>query len=161
MKKIPLTQGKFVVVDDCDYDWLIRHKWYARKENRTYYAGRKSGKVISQMHREILGLKAGDKRQIDHINHNGLDNRRSNLRICSFAENHRNRQLNRRKHTSKYKGVCWYKAGCKWRAEIRCDYKLFFLGYFDSEIDAAKAYDRAARKLFGEFACLNFSKGDK
>ena len=160
MKRIPLTQGKFALVDDVDYERLNKYKWYAVKNKNTFYAvrcihlpGRKS-RVI-WMHREILGLKRGDPRQTDHRNHNGLANWRDNLRICNGLQNSRNKSK-QKNCSSKYKGVSWYKAGYKWKAEIRVDNHSIYLGYFDNEIEAARVYDNAARKHFKEFANTNF-----
>ena len=162
MKRIPLTQGKFAIVNDEDFDRLNSFKWYAHEDRNTYYAVRtirQNGKRKTiLMHREIMELKAGDGRQTDHINHDGLDNRRDKLRICTNAENHYNQKPG--KGTSKYKGCSWYKRDKKWQARIRLNSKLIHLGLFDSEIEAAKAYDAKAKELFGEFACVNITTGD-
>ena len=94
---------------------------------------------------------------VDHINHNTLDNRRKNLRLCTWAQNNQNRRPSKRKNKlSKYKGVSFYKKSKLYRALIWCNKKQYFLGYFKDETDAAKAYDKKARELFGEFAYLNF-----
>ena len=156
-RKIPLTQGKFATVDAEDFDQLNSYKWYANKKKNTYYAARnlklQNGKKIL-MHREILGLEAGDGLQADHKSGNGLDNRRANLRMCNQSQNNQNR------HsfwgTSKFKGVYWNKPANKWMARITLEGKLIYLGCFDFEIDAARAYDVKARELFGEFAKCNF-----
>ena len=154
-KLIPLTQDKFAIVDAEDYEWLNQYKWYAsRNENGDYYAKRMERGTRRQiiMHRVITEAPPG--LLVDHRNHNGLDNRRSNLRICTKAENVRN-QLPRG-GTSRYKGVSWSKSNKKYAATIRCNKQRFHLGWFDDEIAAAKAYDEKARELFGEFAYLNF-----
>lgn len=96
----------------------------------------------------------GDCIVVDHIDHNGLNNQKKNLRVCTFAENCRNLH-NIRHKTSKYKGVHWRKRSKKWAAAIRCNNKTYHLGYFHDEIQAAKAYDRAAKKYHGNFASLN------
>ena len=160
-RKIPLTQGKSTTVDDEDFDRLNAYKWYANKEGNTYYAVRHSkrqNRKMIRMHREILGFKAGDGKQIDHINSNGLDNRRANLRICTRSQNKQNQ------HsvcgTSRYKGVCWHKQTKKWQADICLERRQIHLGLFDNEIEAAKAYDAKAKELFGEFAKYNFIKID-
>jgi len=155
-KRIPLTQGKFAIVDDEDYERLSRFKWYTGKSRNTFYAVRSvkiMGKWITRkMDRDILNVPIGF--QVDHINRNGLDNRKVNLRTCTLAQNVRNRKTP--KHSSKYKGVSWFKITKKWRAYIYPNNKFISLGYFMNEIDAAKAYDNKAKELFGEFACLNF-----
>ena len=107
------------------------------------------------MHRDILGLEPGDKRQGDHRNHNGLDNRRDNLRICTHAQNQHNQnpQLN---CSSMYKGVYWNKHNFRWQAQIKVNGQNKHLGVFISEIDAARAYDKAAREYFREYARTNY-----
>jgi len=92
---------------------------------------------------------------VDHIDRNGLNNRRSNLRLCSAAQNACN-SGSARGSSSKYKGVCWNKREGKWVASIRFKNKLHLMGYFTDEIAAAKAYDKSASEFFGEFAYLNF-----
>ena len=143
MKEIELTQGQVALVDDEDYERLSQWKlWCALKRGRTFYAGRsgtrKNGKrYVIHMHREILRLQPGDG-EVDHINHNGLDNRRSNLRVVSHKINSRNR----RKHkcnTSGYNGVVWEKKSKKWRARIDMDRKNIHLGLFNNIDDAVKA----------------------
>ena len=160
MKRIPLTQGKFALVDDADYDRLNKYKWCALKGHNTWYAVRNITKPNGKrthmlMHREILGLEPGDKRQGDHKNHNGLNNYQDNLRICNNSQNHQNGNP-RKNGSSKYKGVHKRKGCDKWISRINKNYKLYHLGYFVSEINAAKAYDIAARKYYGEYALTNF-----
>jgi hypothetical protein len=104
------------------------------------------------MHREIID--AAPSLFCDHINHNTLDNRRCNLRLCTAAQNARNR-LPGDNCTSSYKGVFWKKEKKKWCAKIRYNGEHIHLGYFDYEQDAAIAYDDMAIELFGPFACLN------
>ena len=159
-RKIPLTQGQFAIVDDDDFEKLSRYKWLVTKNRRTFYASRtvrlKDGshkKVNIQMHRKVLN--APDGAIVDHINHNGLDNRKANLRLVTAGQN----CWNARKRygcTSKYKGVSWNKSARKWQARIAYKRKWTFIGYFDDELSAAKAYDVKARELFGDFAYLNF-----
>lgn len=114
------------------------------------------------MHRQILGISGCEEG--DHINGNGLDNRRANLRRCTRQQNSWNkpaRRLVTRRPTSRYKGVSWDKARCKWRAELRTDGVIQLHKRFDSEIEAARAYDAAARFHFGEFAFLNFPDAEE
>ena len=155
---IPLTQGKFAIVDAEDYDRLNRYQWHACKCKSTYYACRVEGGKTIRMHREIMHAPKGVI--VDHINHNGLDNRKGNLRLCTHAQNCYNQRASST-GTSKYKGVCWHKCNRKWIARIRCDGKFYNLGDFENEIEAAKAYDDKAVELFGEFACPNFPESVK
>jgi len=155
MRTIPLTQGKVAIVDDQDYAELSKYKWYATNNRKRWYAGRHVGPRSHRkqvfMHRQLLNAPPG--LQCDHINGDGLDNRRCNLRICTSSENSMNRRS--RGGTSEFKGVYWYKRNKKWRAQIRDDGKQYHLGYFQNEASAARAYNRAARNAFGEFARVN------
>lgn len=158
MKQILLTQRKFAIVDDADFDWLNRFKWYAHKGAGTYYAVRHSAQIAGKrfhvdMHRVILGLNRGDKCQCDHRDHNGLNNQRSNLRICTRQQNNYNQKS--RQGSSKFKGVRWRKGEHKWETRIQHKKRRICLGFFNNEIEAAEAYNVAAQKLFGEFAKLN------
>lgn len=156
MKYIPLTQGKFAIVDDEDYEELSKYKWhlsklsifYARK-TRKYESGKFS--TIS-MHRYLLNAQKG--MFVDHINGNGLDNRRSNIRICTQKENNRNMRIGK-KNKSGYKGVSWATDAQKWRAFIYVEGKNINLGRFSDKEAAAGAYNEAAKKYHGEFASLN------
>ena len=160
MKKIPLTQGKYALVDDADFELLSQYKWCLHEERNVLYAltntprDRHGKQKTIRMHRLILGLTHKDGVMADHISRNGLDNRRGNLRTCTNSQNGMNRHTTT--GSSKYKGVSWHKRDKVWTASIRYHSKSTYLGYFDNEIDAAKAYDTKAIKLFDEFANLNF-----
>lgn len=154
-KSIPLTNGKVTLVDDGDFDWLNQWKWQGAK-SRTFYAVRRAGWPVRKtviMHRLILGIS--DEYEVDYINGNGLDNRRKNLRVATRSQNQANRGP-QRNNASGYKGVMWNKGKRKWRARIQVEGRRIHLGYFDDPVEAAKAYDEAARKHFGKFAKTNF-----
>ncbi len=161
MREIPLTQGKFALVDDDDYEKLSRHKWNVTKSRNTFYAGRTdrtTGRKLNiKMHREILGLTQYDGKLSDHKNRNGLDNRKNNLRIATFSLNNYNRKKNKN-NTSGYRGVRWYPRNKKWCAFIRINCEKKYLGIFRNIVDAAKAYDTSAIQYWGENAILNFPK---
>lgn len=132
-------------------------RWQATEtqDGKLYVGRRRSVTGKKQwLHRLILGLTDRDTLG-DHENHDTLDNRRDNLREATRQNNCRN-SSSAKNSTSKYLGVCWYKAGQRWRASITIDRKHIHLGYFDNEEDAARAYDVAAFKHFGVFANLNF-----
>ncbi len=157
MKEIKLTQGKVALVDDEDYEYLDQFKWQASKGLHTYYARRNgrlyNGKRITiRMHQEIMHFP--DNMLIDHIDHNGLNNQKHNLRVCTILQNQMN-ATGREDSNSIYKGVCWHKRIQKWRAQIHLNRRQKFLGYYKNEEDAAMAYNKKAKELFGEFAKLN------
>jgi hypothetical protein len=160
MREIQLTQGKVALVDDEDYADLSQFKWYARRDENRFYAvrnknyGRDGKRIPEQMHRRILNAQLGEK--VDHENHNGLDNRRENIRVCTQSQNMWNRLKQVRKTSSKFKGVCWREDITAWKVSITINRKQMHLGYFQDEDQAACAYDAAARKYFGEFALVNF-----
>ena len=159
MREIALTKGYVTIVDDEDYERLIKHKWYVHKNRYTFYAARHlviDGKYpLVRMHREIMGLRYNDGQQIDHINRNGLDNRKCNLRIATPTINALNRKM-RTDNTSGYRGVSWHKRIGKWFAHVISNKKQIHCGYFSDPISAALAYDIAARKYYGRNAVLNF-----
>ena len=158
-RRIPLTQGQFAIVDPQDYHRLSRYKWRLcrTKGKNVLYAERSirvtGGKYTRLlMHRQLI--EAPDGYVIDHVNGCGLDNRRANLRLATVAQN----AWNSKKRTSRsgYKGVCFAKDKGLWRAVIVCYGRRIHLGYFRDKIDAAKAYDDAAKKYYKEFARPNF-----
>jgi len=160
-RKIPLTQGQYAIVDPDDYVSLATYKWRIckTKGKNVLYAERSirlpSGKYSRiLMHRQIFSVPEGFV--IDHINRNGLDNRKANLRPATVAQNAQNAR--KRKNRSGYKGVWFARDKGLWRAAIWHNNKRKHLGYFDNEIDAALSYDSAAKKHHGEFASLNFPR---
>lgn len=164
MKKVPLTQGKFSLVDDEDYDRVMIHKWCVNKYGNRWYAVRRDGEASKRyglakvllLHRFILDAKSDE--ECDHINGDGLDNRKCNLRIVTHQQNLWN-QRKRMNTSSKYKGVTWSRKNGKWQAEIASKGIRFFLGLFNSEEEAAKAYDVKAIELHGIYAKTNFMLG--
>jgi hypothetical protein len=145
MKIIKLTQGYETIVDDEDYEELSKYKWFISKENKGYYAARKTydserrvTRETIKMHRQIMQTPKG--MWTDHIDGNGLNNCKSNLRIVTSRQNSQNRHINK---TSKYVGVSWLKAAKKWMAFIRINGAKKYLGYFENEIDAHNAYLKA------------------
>lgn len=138
MKEILLTRGQFAIVDDVDFEQLSSWKWCAIVTHNTWYArrGSKSGSVL--MHRVILELQKGDKRQTDHINHNGLDNRRCNLRVVTGQQNQWN--------LKNVKGYSWHNQAKKWESYIRVNKKRIYLGLFSKEQEAHQAYLDAKKK---------------
>jgi len=158
-RRIPLTQGKYAIVDPEDYERLNKYKWHVQRGANTYYACRNSriGKkrVSIKMHRQILNPP--DHLLVDHINRNGLDNRKANLRPATRSQNSMNKPFIKTKpSSSKYRGVSWSKSQKKWNVQIGLNGQHKFIGYFHDQIKAAKAYDKAARKYHKEFAVLNF-----
>lgn len=152
VRYIPLTQRMVTVVDAADYEWLGRHRWFAKGAEGKYYAGRSVRGKIIMMHREIM--KPPPEMVVDHIDGNSLNNRRSNLRICTPRQNNHNRRFTG--NASGFAGV--YPQGRKWRAMIHRQGKVVYSAMFDDKIEAARARDRKAIELFGEFACLNFAE---
>lgn len=140
MREIKLTQGQVALVDDEDFEALSQYKWCAYKIGNTFYAERKEplpgGKYKTiRMHQQILNPSEG--LEIDHIDHNGLNNQKTNLRIVSRRENGQNlKQLG----SSVFPGVCWHTRVKKWMACITINGKQIHLGYFDSQTAAFKAY---------------------
>lgn len=154
-KKIELTHGQYALVDDEDFEYLNQFKWDAHwyPHTKSYYAtcnhyvmmGNEKKRIMSRMPTMIMNAPKG--KVVDHINHDTLDNRKSNLRIVSIRQNNQNKK---NKGTSKYPGVSWDKSRQKWRAYITINKKQKHLGRFNEEQEAAKAYEQACRKLVGE-----------
>jgi hypothetical protein len=154
-----MSGPKYAKVDPADYKRLRKYKFIARKAKNCFYAQMLEPNVITEkkilhMHQIILEVPEG--MVVDHINIDGMDNRSANLRAATRAQNSRNRKKFPKQCSSKYKGVSWHKNSLKWQAEVMFEKKRIYLGYFKNEIDAAKAYDEAAKKYHGEFACPNF-----
>lgn len=151
MKKIPLTQGKVALVNGCDYEYLNQWKWCAHRISKTFYATRSvrqnGRKLLIYMHRLVAAKMGFDSQMVDHINRNGLDNRRSNLRPATKKQNMEN-QGRRRDNTSGCTGVSWHKSTAKWEAYITHNGKRTRLGYFDSLREAIKARRTAEKELF-------------
>jgi hypothetical protein len=148
--------ARFAIVDPEDYQKLAEYDWQLdQSPSKNYYAVRFDPvRKIVRMHREVMNAPAGSF--VDHRHGTGLDNRKENLRIATRTQNVHNRRKTAKQTSSKYKGVCFKRNEKKYCAQIGYKGKRMHLGYFDNEIDAAKAYDAAAKKLFGEFARLNF-----
>ena len=159
-RRIKLTLGQYAIVDPEDYKMINKYKWNAYRGYGSYYSKRKiytrkkGTERTVYMHRWIMNAPKGVV--VDHINHNGLDNRKENLRFATNAENARYSRKTKNKFRSDYKGVHYIKKVKRWRTRITFEGKTRYVGQYTDEISAAKAYDRAAKKYFGEFACLNF-----
>lgn len=163
MKQIPLTKGQYAVVDDEDYAWLSAFNWHTLPtgagSNRPVAAtgyikdGTNTRRLMHRMILEHRGTQL-EGLDVDHINGNTLDNRRHNLRACTHTQNMQNKRK-MKATSSRYKGVSRRKSG-RWRAYIRIDGRLIHLGQWDSELEAARMYDAAARQRFGQYARLNF-----
>jgi hypothetical protein len=159
VRLIPVGQGRYAIVDADDYDRLAKYKWQLCSNGHTSYAfryssrsgGKKRHKVL--MHREIIDIPEG--MVCDHINRKAHDNRKANLRPATSSQNSCNTR-NRSQATSRYRGVSQAATSNKWVANIRANGRRIYLGVFDDKVDAAKAYDAAAKKYHGEFAVLNF-----
>jgi hypothetical protein len=159
-RRIYIGEGEWTIIEPKDYYWLNELKWSVGGKDGKFYAlrGIKTGpreiKLIS-MHREIMKAPAGIL--VDHRNCDALDNRRENLRLATSSQNSYNRQNTKTKaSSSRYRGVSYFSRTGKWVARIKYQRKSRWLGYFDKEEAAGRAYDEAAKKYYGEFARLNF-----
>jgi hypothetical protein len=150
MKEIKLTKGQICIVDDADFEYLNQFKWHAIKRHSTYYAYRTRGIA---MHRQILGL-TNTFTYTDHIDGNGLNNQRNNLRVATPAQNSSNRR-SYSGSTSKYLGVSWGPGSNSWVARIGKHGEYKHIGCFKTQEEAALAYNNAAKEVHGEFANLN------
>ncbi len=155
MKEVPLSNGAIALVDDCDYELVMTKKWYLLKGHNTLYAhtfNSTDHKESVYLHRFILNPSLGI--QVDHIDGNGLNCTRINMRLCSNTQNHQNER--KRKCNNPHKGVTRDKYSRGWGVSITINGRIIFLGTFYNPYAAALAYDKAARQYFGEFAQPNF-----
>lgn len=154
MKTLQLTQNKVALLDDEDYELYSNLKW---SYSHGYAVRTDSNNKKVYLHRVIMNSPSG--LIVDHINRDKLDNQRTNLRICNKSENQINSPRNRT-NTTTFKGVTMVSekvnAKNRWLAQLVKDYKYIYLGYFPTAVQAAKAYDKKAKELFGEFAYTNF-----
>jgi hypothetical protein len=149
-ERIPLGNGLFATVDAADYPKVSQYRWYARRCGKTIYAMRHARGGDMYMHRMIMRPRRGYI--VHHLDHDGLNNRRDNLRVCTPRQHQSTRGPSG--GTSQYVGV--YRCKDRWEARIRHRGKVYYLGFYDTEVEAAKARDRKAYELHGEFAYLNF-----
>lgn len=164
-REIPLTQGKIALVDPEDYERVIAFKWHAARRiststERWYaahstYTDKKRSAIL--LHRFLLSLQG--KEDVDHRNGDGLDNRRENLRVCTRSQNNANARKHRGSY--RYKGVCLDVRDGRWQVEIRVEGQRIYVGRYPDEKDAARAYNDAAVRYFGEFARLNDLEGER
>jgi len=149
-----LSKGKTTLIDLEDVPQFLAKRWHALKSKNTYYAyafDKEKGRC-TPLHRELISIQPGEF--IDHIHHDGLDNRKKNLRSCSMAQNNQNRRRTGKR--SQYKGVLWSRKRQSYQVMIGYKSKAYWIGSFKNDEDAALAYDIAAQLFHGEFARLNF-----
>ena len=159
MNRIRLTKGRFALVDDQDFFWLSDLRWCFSSDGYAvnHYRDEQGQYHKRSMHRllmaRILGHPVPHNLQVDHINHDRIDNRRSNLRLATRSQNqaYKGLQVN---NTSGYKGVIWNQG--KWEVRIRFQENKLYLGRYTHPVEAALIYDCAARLLYAEFAHPNF-----
>lgn len=157
MREVQLTKGYVALVSDADYEFVSQWKWHALIGTHHVYACRtyrsKGRKSMVYMHRALLN--APQDMDVDHINRNSLDNQRDNLRLATRAQNVRN-QGPSKSSTSGYKGIRWHQRHQRWYASIKSNRKSHYLGHYGTAEEAARAYDKAAKEMHGEFAYQNF-----
>lgn len=152
MKTIPLTRGKQTLVSDEDFEELAQHKWAFATEGYAYRLVRVEGKLVAiYMHRQIVGLEPGDKREVDHDDGDGLNNVRTNLRVCTHGQNQHNRRVSSNSKSG-VKGVFFCPRYGRWRAQITYDGKQKALGSFDTLELAGEFRALAADMVHGVFA---------
>lgn len=159
--EIPLSRGRVALIDESDLSVVEQYTWHATDHKHISYAAcsrnrKTSGKCL-YMHRLLMNPEPDQ--HVDHINGNGLDNRRSNLRLCTNAQNRRNIHVTR--GVSQYKGVAFCKSNKVrvWEAYIWFENRKIGLGCYETQKEAARAYNAAAIQYHGEFACLNEIEG--
>jgi hypothetical protein len=164
MIKIALNLGDvatvYTLIDNVDWPLVKRYRWrveYIRSCFRAFTYIRVSGKTKTLYLHRLL-MNPPKELVVDHINGDSLDNRRKNLRVCTTQQNSMNQGKKNKNTSSKYKGVCWIKRDKRWMAAIRAENRKINLGYYKDELEAVKAYNKAAKKYFGEFARLNVIK---
>ena len=160
-EEVKIGENTVALVDTKFAKEINKYKWNASWDRKTgqfranKYSSKRDGTIgMSRFVAKLAGWKIEGK-YIDHINGNTLDNRLCNLRVCTNSQNMQNSKKPNRKSSSKFKGVTWDKACNKWHATIMKEYKRYNLGYYNSEIEAAKAYNKAATQFFGGFAKVN------
>jgi hypothetical protein len=158
-RRIYLGEGKWTILEQEDYYRLCNYKWYVNGNGFKFYAFRNiilgPGKTrMLSMHREVMGFPKG--MLVDHRNHDTLDNRKENLRIATHSQNTCNKQDKRKGCSSQFRGVSFDRKRKYWNVQVVREGKYVFFGRYKDEVEAAKAYDEAAKKYHGEFARLNF-----
>ncbi len=160
-RRIKLTQGKYTIVNVEDFEQLNQYKWHyslCDYAKRTVYKTDDKGRkqVDIYMHKTVCPAPEG--MIVDHINRNKLDNRSVNLRPATRKQNSWNRKFKKENKKTRYNGISWRKDMGKWRVRLTVNGRRESFGYYANETEAAKAYDRVAKKYRGEYACLNFPK---
>ena len=159
MREIELTQDQVALVDDDDFEWVTAWKWHAHRNRKTFYVEwkRKKNDILG-IHNVIWEHHFGPVPEgytVDHIDNDGLNNQKLNLRLATATQQHQNQRI-KSDNTSGYKGVSFHRTEQKWQARITINHKRVFLGYFSDPAEAAQARDRAVIEHYGDFANLNF-----